>query len=37
MSRYGVVGLGNFGYYVAKTLFEDGHEVLAVDNRNNFV
>jgi len=32
MSRYGVVGLGNFGYYVAKTLFEDGHEVLAVDN-----
>lgn len=31
MKRFIVIGLGNFGFYVAKTLFEDGHEVLAID------
>ncbi|MEZ4483220.1 MAG: TrkA family potassium uptake protein [Syntrophotaleaceae bacterium] len=31
MKRYCVIGLGNFGFHVAKTLYEDGHEVVAVD------
>jgi trk system potassium uptake protein TrkA len=31
MKRFIVIGLGNFGFYLAKTLFEDGHEVLAID------
>jgi len=31
MKRYCVIGLGNFGFHVAKTLYEDGHEVLAID------
>lgn len=31
MKRFIVIGLGNFGFYVAKTLFEDGNEVLAID------
>ena len=31
MKRFIVIGLGNFGFYLAKTLYEDGHEVLAID------
>lgn len=31
MARYGVIGLGNFGYHVARVLFDEGHEVLVVD------
>ena len=31
MARFGVIGLGNFGFHVAKTLYEEGHEVIAVD------
>jgi trk system potassium uptake protein TrkA len=31
MNRYAVIGLGNFGFYVAKALYEEGHEVVAVD------
>ncbi len=30
--KYGVIGLGSFGFYIAKTLFEMGEEVLAIDN-----
>ncbi|WP_305041890.1 potassium channel family protein [Geoalkalibacter sp.] len=29
--RYGVIGLGNFGYHVARTLYRNGHDVVAVD------
>ena len=32
MKKFTVIGLGNFGLYVAKTLFEEGHEVVAVDS-----
>jgi len=32
MKKFTVIGLGNFGLYVAKTLFEEGHEVIAVDS-----
>lgn len=31
MKRFAVFGLGNFGFHVAKTLYEDGHEVIALD------
>lgn len=32
MKRFAVIGLGNFGFHVAKTLFEDGNEVVAMDS-----
>ena len=31
MKRFAVIGLGNFGFYAAKALFEDGNEVVAID------
>ena len=31
MKRFVVIGLGNFGFYAAKALYEDGNEVLAID------
>ena len=31
MKRFAVIGLGNFGYYTTKTLYEDGNEVIAID------
>jgi len=31
MGRYCVIGLGHFGYHVDRTLYEAGHEVVAVD------
>ena len=30
-SKYATIGLGNFGFYVTRTLFEEGHDVIAVD------
>jgi trk system potassium uptake protein TrkA len=32
MMKFAVIGLGSFGASVAKTLYERGHEVLAIDN-----
>jgi trk system potassium uptake protein TrkA len=29
--QFAVIGLGNFGFYLASTLFEKGHEVLGID------
>ncbi|MDD4857493.1 MAG: NAD-binding protein, partial [Candidatus Krumholzibacteria bacterium] len=29
--KYATIGLGNFGFNVTKTLFEEGHDVIAVD------
>lgn len=29
--RFGVIGLGNFGIHVARSLYQEGHEVVAVD------
>ncbi len=34
---FGVIGLGRFGFYVAKTLAEAGAEVIAIDNREERV
>jgi trk system potassium uptake protein TrkA len=31
MKRFCVIGLGNFGFHVARTLFAEGHEVVAID------
>lgn len=31
MKRFTVIGLGNFGFFAAKALFEDGSEVVAID------
>jgi trk system potassium uptake protein TrkA len=35
--RFAVIGLGKFGFTVAKTLFEEGHEVVAIDENRNRV
>lgn len=37
MKRFAIIGLGNFGFHVAKSLFEDGHEVVAIDADKNRV
>ncbi len=31
MKKFAVIGLGNFGFHVAKALYEDGNEVVAID------
>lgn len=31
MKRFCVIGLGNFGFHVANTLYAEGHEVVAID------
>lgn len=31
MKRFCIIGLGNFGFHVARTLYEAGHEVVAID------
>jgi trk system potassium uptake protein TrkA len=35
--KFGVIGLGRFGYHVATTLAENGMEVLAIDNNEAIV
>ena len=37
MKRFAVIGLGKFGFFVAKSLFEDGNEVIAIDADRNRV
>lgn len=37
MKRFAVIGLGNFGFHVAKALYEDGNEVIAIDAEKNRV
>ena len=37
MGKFVVIGLGNFGYYLAKSLFEDGKEVIGVDRNKEKV
>jgi len=32
MGRFCVIGVGNFGYYLAKSLYELGHEVVVIDS-----
>ncbi len=35
MKRFAVIGLGNFGFHLAKALFEEGDEVVAIDTDRN--
>ena len=35
--KFAVIGLGSFGSNVAKTLYERGHEVLAIDKDKSMV
>ncbi len=37
MKRFAVIGLGKFGFFVAKSLYEDGNEVIAIDADRNRV
>lgn len=37
MKQYAVLGLGNFGFYLASHLYEKGNEVLAIDKDQNRV
>ena len=32
MKKFAVIGLGNFGFHAAKALFEDGNEIIAIDD-----
>ena len=33
MKQFAIIGLGNFGKYLATRLYEKGHEVLVIDKR----
>ncbi len=37
MKQFAVIGLGNFGFYLATRLFEKGHDVLALDKNDSLV
>lgn len=37
MNRFVVVGLGHFGSFIAKRLYELGHEVIAIDTSDHLV
>lgn len=37
MKQFAIIGLGNFGYYLAIHLYKKGHEVLAMDKNQNRV
>lgn len=37
MKQFAIIGLGNFGYYLAIHLYEKGYEVLAVDKKPDLV
>jgi trk/ktr system potassium uptake protein len=37
MGQFAVIGLGNFGYYLARHLYEKGHEVIALDTNKALV
>ncbi len=37
MKKFAVIGLGNFGFHVAKALYTDGNEVVAIDTDKNRV
>ncbi|MDT8317224.1 MAG: TrkA family potassium uptake protein [bacterium] len=37
MRRFAVIGLGNFGFNVARRLYEDGHDVIAIDLNKDII
>jgi trk system potassium uptake protein len=37
MGQYAVIGLGNFGFHITKALFDEGNEVVALDQDKSLV
>ncbi len=37
MGKFVVLGLGSFGFYIAKTLYENGQEVVAIDSEESII
>ena len=37
MKQFAIIGLGNFGFYLAVHLYQKGHDVLAIDRNSNRV
>ncbi len=37
MSQFTIIGIGNFGYYLATSLYEKGHEVMAIDKSDEII
>ncbi len=37
MKRFCVIGAGSFGFYVASNLYQDGHEVMVIDNNRTHI
>jgi len=37
MKKFVVIGLGMFGFYITKSLYEKGHEVIAIDKNKDIV
>lgn len=37
MKKFCVIGAGNFGFNIARTLYEAGHEVLVIDNNRSHI
>lgn len=37
MKQFAIIGMGNFGRYLAINLYEKGHDVLAIDKRSSLI
>ena len=37
MKHFCIIGAGSFGFYVASNLYQEGHEVMVIDNNHNHV
>lgn len=37
MKRFCIIGAGNYGFHLASTLYQKGHEVMVIDNNRNHI
>ncbi|MCP3926992.1 MAG: TrkA family potassium uptake protein [Desulfobacterales bacterium] len=37
MKQFAVIGIGNFGYYLARHLYKKGHDVIAIDHSKKLI
>ena len=37
MKRFCIIGAGNFGFHVASNLYQEGHEVMVIDNNRSHI
>lgn len=37
MKRFCIIGVGNFGFYIARALYDEGHEVVTIDQNQERV